>query len=194
MPLSEPAPRKHLHTRRYEMRGFIREDGLWDIEGHITDTKTYSFENDYRGTMEPGDAIHDMSIRLTIDDDFVIQAVEAVTDGSPYAVCPAVAPNFQRMVGVKIGPGWRKAIRDRLGGVHGCTHMVEMLGAMATVAYQTAYSSRTQTGKTGGTPVDTKPGVRPRLLNSCHAYRTDGPVVAKQFPAFFTGDEASEAG
>lgn len=190
MPLSEPAPRKHLHTRKYEMRGYVREDGLWDIEGHITDVKTYSFHNDYRGEMEPGDPIHDMSIRLTIDDDFVIQGVEAVTDGSPYAICPAVTPNFDKMIGVKIGPGWRRAIRGRLSGIHGCTHLVEMLGAMATVAYQTAYSSRKQTGKTGSTPVTVKPGTRPHLLNSCYAYRSDGPVVQRQFPDFFTGDKA----
>ena len=188
MPLSEPAPRKHLHTRRYEMRGFVREDGLWDIEGHIRDEKTYSFDNDHRGTMRPGDAIHDMSIRLTLDDDFVVQGIEAVTDGSPYAICPAVTPNFERMIGSRVGPGWRKAIRERLGGVHGCTHLVELLASMATVAYQTAYSSRAQTGKTGKTPVSTKPGTRPALLNSCHAYRADGPVVQKQFPDFYTGD------
>lgn len=189
MPLSEPAPRKPLHTRKYDMRGYIREDGLWDIEGHIRDTKAYSYQNSYRGEMTPDDAIHDMSIRLTIDDDFVIRAVEAVTDGSPYAVCTEVPPNFQRMVGATIGPGWRKTIRDRLGGIHGCTHMVEMLGAMATVAYQTAYSSKTQTGKTGKTAVNDAPGRRPRLLNSCHAYRDDGPIVKRQFPEFYTGPE-----
>lgn len=189
MPLSESAPRKPLHTRKYDMRGYIREDGLWDIEGHIRDTKAYTYQNTYRGEMTPDDAIHDMWIRLTIDDDFVIHAVEAVTDGTPYAVCTAVAPNFQRMVGAKIGPGWRKTIRERLGGVHGCTHMVEMLGAMATVAYQTAYSNEAQTGKTGSTAVSDKPGKRPRLLNSCHAYRADGPVVKEQHPAFYTGPE-----
>ena len=33
MPLSEPtAPRKHLHTRNGECRGYLRDDGLWEIE------------------------------------------------------------------------------------------------------------------------------------------------------------------
>ena len=70
----------------------------------------------------------------------------------------------------------------------GGTHLVELLISMATVAYQTAYSSRSQTGKQK-TAVTPRPGKRPALLNSCHAYREDGPIVARQFPDFYTGFE-----
>jgi len=37
MPLSPPVGRQHLHTRRVVCQGFFRDDGLWDIEGRITD-------------------------------------------------------------------------------------------------------------------------------------------------------------
>ncbi len=37
MPLSPPIGRQHLHTRRVVCQGFFRDDGLWDIEGRITD-------------------------------------------------------------------------------------------------------------------------------------------------------------
>ena len=79
MPLSSPTERKHIHTRQVACQGFRRADGLWDIEGHITDIKTYPFANDYRGAIQPGDPIHDMWIRLTVDDGFEVKAVEAVT-------------------------------------------------------------------------------------------------------------------
>ena len=42
MPLSQPAPRKLMHNRVIECRGYEREDGLWDIEGHLVDTKPYA--------------------------------------------------------------------------------------------------------------------------------------------------------
>lgn len=192
MPLSPPAPRKHLHKRTYEMNGYIREDGLWDIEGHIRDEKSYGFDNAWRGRVDAGDAVHDMSIRLTVDDDFVIQAIEATTDAGPYSICPDITPNFQKMVGAKVGPGWRKTVRQRLGGVHGCTHLVELLISMATVTYQTAYSSKAETGKTR-TAVSHTPGRRPVLIDSCYAYRSDGPVVEKQFPEYFTGGTSDAA-
>ena len=31
---------KIMHHRRYSFDGDRRADGLWDVEGHLTDTKT----------------------------------------------------------------------------------------------------------------------------------------------------------
>ena len=49
MPLSDPAPRQLLHLRDIELRGFQRDDGLFDIEARLTDTKSYAFANIDRG-------------------------------------------------------------------------------------------------------------------------------------------------
>ena len=43
MPLSAAADREHIHTRNVECRGYRRTDGLWDVEGHLTDVKAYPF-------------------------------------------------------------------------------------------------------------------------------------------------------
>ncbi len=182
MPLSEPAPRERLHTRRYDFNGYRRADGLWDIEGRMTDVKSYGFDNDYRGRIEAEEPLHDMRIRLTLDDDFVVRDIEAATDASPFAVCPEVAPNYKNMIGAKIAPGWRAAIRERAGGTAGCTHLVEMLDAMATVAFQTLYPARQKKEQQG------PPGKRGVLVDTCYALRSDGPVVKKQWPEFYTGE------
>ena len=181
MPLSPSVERERLHTRLYDFGGYRREDGLWDIEGHMTDTKTYAFDNHHRGEIRPGDPLHDMWIRLTIDDTLVVQDIEAVTAAGPYAVCPAITPNFKRLIGVRLGRGWRQEVRERLGGVEGCTHLVEMLQAMGTVAFQTLYpvlakkaQSRPRKGK-------------PPLIDTCHAFKSDGEIVEKLWPDFYTG-------
>src|SRR5690606_25009134 len=80
MPLSDPQPRRHLHTRRIECRGYRREDGLWDVEGHLVDTKTYGFPNEARGEVAAGEPVHDLWLRITFDDSYLIHAAEAVTD------------------------------------------------------------------------------------------------------------------
>ena len=123
-----------------------------------------------------------MSLRLTIDEDFTVVDVEASIDDSPFAVCPAIAPNFKRMVGCVIGPGWRREIKSRVGGTNGCTHLVEMLGALATVAYQTLYPVRAKKKKED--PSSDKPG----LINSCHAFDSSGEIVKRNWPGFYTGD------
>ena len=87
MPLSTSVKRDLLHTRNVECRGFRRDDGLFDIEGRIVDVKAYSFENHDRGCIPAGEPIHDMWLRLTIDEEMEIHAVEAVTDHGPYHIC-----------------------------------------------------------------------------------------------------------
>ena len=74
MPLSSAAPRERLHTRQIECCGYRRADGLWEIEAHLTDVKTYAFDNQFRGHVEPGDPLHDMWLRLTIDDEMTVRA------------------------------------------------------------------------------------------------------------------------
>ena len=58
-----------MHTRHVECRGYERDDGLWDIEGHLVDTKPYDMPNDDRvsGKIAAGEALHEMWIRLTVD-------------------------------------------------------------------------------------------------------------------------------
>ena len=180
MPLSAPAPRQAIHDRHVHCAGFHRDDGLWDIEGHLRDTKTYPFENRERGTIEAGTPIHEMWMRLTIDDELTIHAVETHTDHSPYAMCPQIVPNFQRLVGLQIGRGFRRKVAQRLGGVHGCTHLVELLGPMATTVFQTMAGHR----RTASASQAERP---PMFLNTCHAHASDSEVVKNIYPKFYTG-------
>ena len=77
MSIPTPAKREHVHTRSINYLGFRREDGLWDIEAQMTDTKTYSFQNDWRGEVQSGVPLHEMILRVTIDSDFIIHDVYA---------------------------------------------------------------------------------------------------------------------
>jgi hypothetical protein len=206
MPLSPPIGRQHLHTRRVVCQGFFRDDGLWDIEGRITDEKTYDHANEWRGALRPGDFVHDMSIRLTVDPKFTIVDVEAVTDKSPYRMCGDIAPDFKKLVGLRIGGGFHRAVRERLGGVHGCTHIVELLGPVATTAFQTMSSGkarelerahRARSEAKSGSPTESaapeaaaRPRRRPYVIDTCHAWAADGAVVKRWAPDFYTGPDA----
>lgn len=190
MPLPPPAERELVHVRTVECRGYRRGDGLWDIEGHITDTKSYPVENAWRGTIQPGGPIHDMWIRVTIDDDMAIRDATAATEAAPFSVCGDIAPAFRKLVGLRIGPGWRRRVQERLGGVQGCTHLVELLGPLATTAFQTFAARRREQE---GSQTEEDAPRPPRLLNSCHAFRSDGPVVRRLWPRHYTGPDAPDA-
>lgn len=188
MPLSEPAPRRHLHTRRIHLQGYIRDDGLFDIEARIEDTKTYPFHNEWRGEMTPGTPVHNMSIRVTLDDTLQVHDVEAVTDDSPFPVCPEITPNFERLKGLRIGRGWNRKVKELLGGTQGCTHLVELLAPVATVAFQTIRPYKRHQVKQTLRPDEADPtNERPFQIDTCHAWASDGPVVQRWMPQFYTG-------
>src|SRR5258708_214105 len=127
MPLTPPQPREAIHTRAIEIDGYRRADGLYDIEAHLTDTKSFGQTNYDRGFIPAGEPIHDMWLRLTIDDTMQIVAVDAVSDKTPYQMCPTAAPNFVRLIGLHIKPGFLREANQRVGGTAGCTHLRELL-------------------------------------------------------------------
>ena len=184
MPLPLAAPREHLHTREIECRGYRREDGLWDIEGRLVDTKTYGFFSYSRGDVKPGQPVHDMSIRLTVDDDLVIHEAVGCMDHTPYPICGKAAFTVDELKGLKICPGWTRRAHKLMGGRRGCTHLFELLRPIATVCFQTMSDSRFREDKEH----NTSPGIigkRPFFIDSCHALAADGDIVKEFWPEFY---------
>jgi hypothetical protein len=184
MPLSEPAERELLHLRDIAIRGYQRTDGLFDIEAEIVDTKTYGFSTHDR-RIEPGDRLHNMVLRITVDQRLTIVGAEAATEYGPFANCGGGAASFARLTGLVIRAGFMREANARLGGVAGCTHIRELLQQMATVAFQTSFVLKSRQKDDAA--------AAERLVNSCHAYSTAGPVVRRRWPALYTGPEGPAA-
>jgi hypothetical protein len=181
MSLSSPAPRRPLHTRTIVCEGFQRDDGLFDIEARIVDTKAYRYSEPYRGDRPPGSHVHDMVVRLTVGEDMVVREVEVSMPSAPYPTCQNAPPNFRGLVGATIGGGWRRAVQESVGGPRGCTHVRELLFPMATVAFQTIGGWRAQNDDGPRISPMQRAG-RPYYIDGCIAWAADGEVVAKLHP------------
>jgi hypothetical protein len=187
VPLSQPTPRKEVHTRTITLRGYERADGHYDIEAQLTDTKTYGFQSEHRGEVTPGTPLHGMWMRMTVDERLNILECEAATDYSPYALCPSAAPNFASLAGLRIRPGFLKEAGSRVGGIVGCTHLRELLQQMATTAFQTVQPARARRRPETDGHIEGKQAEKPAILNTCIAYGSDSPVVRKLWPHLYTG-------
>ena len=63
MPLSQPTvARKPMHNRSIQVHSFEREDGLWDIEAELIDTKSYDFKRNDGEIRPAGFAFHHMHV------------------------------------------------------------------------------------------------------------------------------------
>ena len=182
MPLSAPVPRKTSHIRRVTYQGYEREDGLWDMEAELHDSKAQDMPSfRHQGVRLAGDPIHHMWLRVTIDRKLVVHAIEAAMDAHPLQDCPQARPALQGMVGACMTRGWRQAIAQHMGGVASCTHLRELLFNMATAAFQTLPAAF------GGGDPDTPP----RHLGQCTGWDFEGNGVKEYFPQFYGRGEAN---
>jgi len=188
MSLSQPAQRELLHRRTIDCTGYRRADGMFDIEGHLTDVKSYSFPNRYRGEVRAGEPVHDMWVRLTLDHDMLIHGAEAWTAAGPYAVCGDINEAYATLTGIRIGPGWRREVQGRVGGVSGCVHITELLWPLATTAFQTIHGRRAERTRD---KADSAAG-KPFFIDSCHALSSAGPVVRDEWPQWYQPADGSD--
>jgi hypothetical protein len=74
-----------------------------------------------------------------------------------------------------------------MGSVHGCTHLTDLLlGPVTVTATQTIAAGRRKRESRNASG-------RPALIDSCHAFASDGPIVRRQWPDFYTGDNKVKA-
>lgn len=175
MPLPCPVEREFLHRRTIEVLGYRRRDELWDIEAQLIDSRANAYVNPWRGEVPPGEPVHDMWLRLTVDSSFRIRALEVASDRTPYPACPQATSAFARLVGLTIEPGWKKELKKRVGGVEGCIHLAELLEIVSSVIFQTILPHLYHEGAFVDQP-------RPGLIDSCNAYRQSGEVVKRLWP------------
>ncbi|HTQ01893.1 MAG TPA: DUF2889 domain-containing protein [Casimicrobiaceae bacterium] len=180
MPLPESTKRTELHLRRIEMRGYRRDDGLYEIDGRVTDTKTQALRT-WSGSVAAGTPIHDMWVRLVVDEDLLVHDIVAVSDASPHTVCREAVEPMQAIVGERIRAGWTNRVKAKLGGAKGCTHLMELLIPLATAAYQTIAPVRL------ARPDVVDPSGRPLKIDSCYAYSSTREIVALRWPDHYRG-------
>ncbi len=187
MPLSSSTNRRALkHTRTIQIEAFARDDGLWDLDARITDYKPRDITL-ASGVRQNGSALHDLSLRVTIDLQFNVIDAESISEAVPYpGYCETINLAYKKLIGLNLLRQFRQGVKERLSGTEGCTHLSEMAQILPTAAVQ-AFA---------GDVIDTRDGAsklavadnlqKPFQLDRCHALRTDGPAVLKYYPRWAT--------
>lgn len=182
MPLPETTNRKLAHTRVVTCKGYEREDGLWDIEGEIIDTKPFPIPNkDRGGAIKPGEPLHGMSIRLTIDREMLVHDAQCNIDYVPFHYCNQTAEVIKQLIGLRIASGWTQKTKEIMGGTKGCTHLLELLGPIATTAFQTIVTAENKYDPATSHQLKEAPG----FLDKCFTLSAKSPVVQEHWPQFY---------
>jgi hypothetical protein len=126
-----------------------------------------------------------MRLTLTVDRRMSVVDAKVQTLAAPYmGECETFPDLYRQMIGLNLLAGFRAALRERLGGTRGCTHLTELAALLPTVAIQSL-------GGEYFRPPDGEERM-PAQLDRCRALRTDGPMVAKYYPRWLRPAAAKE--
>ncbi len=167
------------HRRSIAIEVFARGDGLWEVDAQLTDLRTRA-STLASGAPPAGQPIHDMLLRLVVDERFNIVEAGAETRAMPYpGMCNDHGDAYARLAGLNLMHRFRQGVKQRLGGVLGCTHITEMTQDLPTAVVQ-AFA---------GTVIDTRGDAdtaeQPFQIDRCHALRADGEAVRIHYPRWY---------
>ena len=172
-----------VHTRQIVCRGYRRRDRLWQIEASVADEKGQAVPFRSRPEVPAGEMIHHLALRVLIDDDYTIRDAAATTMAAPWAACREIAADYRKLIGLRIGPGFSRAVREVLGGALGCTHLTDLLGQVGNTYMQASFPDRlARQQKSGGDPRRWPDAGTLAFVDGCHAWRRDGAVLAGEYP------------
>jgi hypothetical protein len=177
MSLPAAAPQRQLkHRRQIDVQVFARGDGLWEVDATLSDVKTRVAQM-ADGPRPPGTPIHDMLLRLVVNQRLDIVEAGSETRWMPYAGhCDEHGDAYARLVGLNLLDKFRERLRERVGGVLGCTHITELAQVLPTAVVQ-AFA-----GEVIDTRGTAEGAAKPFQLDRCHALRSGGEVVRLHYP------------
>jgi hypothetical protein len=168
-----PAPGTPHHRRTIVIEVGDAPEGLVEVTGRLRDERPWA--------TDPLDLplVHDLGLAVTVSlADFVVRSVRVDFDTYPHAECVDIAAAHQALVGVTLGRGWNAALRERLGGPAGCTHLRELARSMAPTLLQAAFSTRLRQGGLDDPEYRESRVWLPLISDTCHVWAQGG--VAEQ--------------
>ena len=177
--------RQPKHRRSIDVQIYARGNGLWEVDARITDVRSLDTQL-ATGLLQAGEPIHDMLLRLVVDEGFNVIEAGAQTLAMPYpGECNRYGDIYGRLVGLNLMRGFRHAVKERLGGVQGCTPLTELTQVLPTAVVQ-AFA-----GEVLDTRGDDADSTQPFQIDRCHALRADSPAVKKYYPRWYRAPQSS---
>jgi len=165
-----------FHSRSIEMKSYALDDDCILVEGWLREDR---FQPVYALTgekIEPG-PVHHMAIRLKLGGaPPTILDAEAEMVHVPLQFCRGTLETINNVIGLEIRAGFKKKVREMMGGEQGCVHLTHLLTVMSQAAFQGHVAHKQKNRKPLPASLEAVEGLDV-LLGSCRAWRRGGPKV-----------------
>jgi hypothetical protein len=166
-----------IHTRRYEVRAFRKDDDCLMLRGVVVDEKPVGLYIE-----EDPDPLwmHHMILDLEIHfPTLVIQKANVQFNEHPHLGCTGITDHYKKLEGMSITRGFTAKVKELFAGPRGCTHTTALLQAMAPVAVQSMWSMRVASARARGVSLESM-GEGPQTaspVNTCHMWEESGELA-----------------
>ena len=166
---------KKLHTRKIEVTTYDYDGQRIIVEGFLKDNR-FQKSHGISGETRPRGIFHHMYIRLLVNcSNLSIEDVDVDLISVPREVCRETIDCLLPIKGLTITKGFTSKVKKLAGGNKGCTHLVELILAMAPAVFQGRQAQQSQ--KTSAFDSDQGKKIFQYLINTCHGWSEDGPFV-----------------
>lgn len=166
--------KSRVHQRVIGIRTFTTADEHVIVEGRLTDNRlvnTYYLSGENR----PPDTIHDLIVRILVDDRLVIRQVETEMPQIPHPDCQETINSLQEIVGFKIRRGFTQKVKALFGKGEGCSHLTELITAMAPAAIQGFWTACSR----NPLPENIIDALKLMLVDTCRVWRRGGKALKR---------------
>jgi hypothetical protein len=167
---------KKIHTRQIEVSTYDFDQNILLVEGRLKDDR---FNNIYRPTGEtsPPGTVHHMIIQMKVRrPEFTVEDIDVEMPTVPQEECPDTRTSLEPVKGMRITSGFTVRVKELVGGVKGCAHLVALLTAMAPAAIQGGWAAMAQKPSDPAKYFERTMRV---VINTCRVWRANGPFVKK---------------
>ena len=170
----DEANRQKIHTRRIDIATYEGGSDSIIVEGVLTDERLATSYRPSGETIAPG-KVHRMIIRMEVrGPKLVIEEIDVEMPTVPRSECLETLESLMPLKGLPIVAGFTNRVKELVGGVKGCAHLLALVTAMAPAAVQGAWAAMTSRPRD---PATYLPGAVDRIKDTCRIWRSDGPMM-----------------
>lgn len=169
-----------VHQRRLEFSTYALADDRDRIivEGRLKDDR-FVPRHHLDGNISPPGKVHRICVRLLLGGwPLSILDAEAQMEVVPHEQCPSAEDTVKKVVGLTITHGYGDKVIERIGGLKGCAHMVQLIIAMGNASLHGYWSHRLRNHR----PLPGSLKEIPELdyvIGSCLLWNEGGPLIQK---------------
>lgn len=168
--------KEKIQNRHIDISSYEYDDANIVVKGELKDKRLVT-TYDLAGQPRPPLTVHHFSIEWLFGvEERRIERIWVDMKTTPHDECDQIKEKLNSLEGVKIAPGFTRQVKRLLGGNKGCIHLTTLILAMAPAALQGYW---THADRYPDSRDITKEEMEHYLIDSCHVWRKDGPLVKK---------------